>query len=213
MLFTTEQWILLAVTLIAGYLLGYASRPSARKWQRKATAQSESFTAYHTDAEDRVRAAKERAKALEAEAAALRSDREEAERTIAALRAERTAAPAPVVVRFPEGDGAVVHTEARSVYDPKREPTAETPLAQSRPDAAARDDLARIRGIDGPLGTRLSELGVQRFQDLETLSAEDEIALERRLALPAGTIARDQWRAQAALLRAGHNAEHAERFS
>ena len=32
------------------------------------------------------------------------------------------------------------------------------------------------------------------------------------IALPVGLIARDQWRAQAALLRAGNDTEHAERF-
>ena len=89
MVFTMEQFVLVAVVLVAGFLLGFASRPSARKWKRKVAAQSESFTAYHADAEDRVRAAKERAKALELEAAALRADRKEAEHEIAALRADR----------------------------------------------------------------------------------------------------------------------------
>jgi predicted flap endonuclease-1-like 5' DNA nuclease len=75
--------------------------------------------------------------------------------------------------------------------------------------SSARDELTRIRGIDDLLNTRLFGLGVVRFEDVEMLSAEDEMALEERLQLPAGTIARDQWRAQAAFFRAGRNNEPA----
>lgn len=78
--------------------------------------------------------------------------------------------------------------------------------------AAGYNDLTRIRGIDSVLNNRLFGLGVTRFADIEKLSAEDEIALEQRLNVPAGFIAREQWRDQAALLRAGNNAEHEARF-
>ena len=78
--------------------------------------------------------------------------------------------------------------------------------------AAGYNDLTRIRGIDSVLNNRLFGLGVTRFADIEKLSAEDEIALEQRLNVPAGFIAREQWRDQAALLRAGNNTEHEARF-
>ncbi|MDB5705234.1 MAG: hypothetical protein JWN66_2350 [Sphingomonas bacterium] len=78
--------------------------------------------------------------------------------------------------------------------------------------AAGYNDLTQIRGIDGVLSTRLFGLGVTRFSDIEKLSAEDEIALEQRLNVPAGFIAREQWRDQAALLRAGNTDEHSARF-
>ena len=78
--------------------------------------------------------------------------------------------------------------------------------------AAGYNDLTQMRGIDGVLSTRLFGLGVTRFADLEKLSAVDEMALELRLNVPVGFIAREQWREQAALLRAGNVAEHSHRF-
>ncbi len=78
--------------------------------------------------------------------------------------------------------------------------------------AAGYNDLTQIRGIDGVLNTRLFGLGVTRFADIEKLSAVDEMALEQRLNVPVGFIAREQWREQAALLRAGNFAEHSNRF-
>ena len=78
--------------------------------------------------------------------------------------------------------------------------------------AAGYNDLTQIRGIDSGLNNRLFGLGVTRFADIEKLSAEDEMALEQRLNVPAGFIAREQWRDQAALLRAGNVAEHSARF-
>lgn len=74
-------------------------------------------------------------------------------------------------------------------------------------------DLTRLSGIDERMQARLADFGVVRFEDIEKLSAEDEVTLELRLGLPEGFIARMEWRSQAALLRAGQDAEHAERFA
>ena len=342
MLFTTpEQFIVLAGLLLGGWLIGFASAPSPRKWKRRVREQSDSFTEYHAQAEDRVRAANQRAADLKAEADALRADHAEAERTIGALRAAAAAAPVAAVVAeheppapalapvpvAPEPPVAAIETapaivadqaemtagqvvedepvvaatpppEAPEFVEPDamseppvehapvsalehalhaepdvgitpatvhvgedREPThpeavvEDTSVEEPAPDAStpsheaehappapmtptpteaapaaigpaepempskgwfassARDDLTRIRGIDGVLNTRLFALGVVRFEDLEKLSAEDEMALEQRLALPVGYIAREQWRTQAALLRAGQDDEHAAHFA
>ena len=105
------------------------------------------------------------------------------------------AAPTPTPAFAPEGV-APVPPEAKKAWF----------------GAAGYNDLTLIRGIDGVLSTRLFGLGVTRFSDIEKLSAEDEIALEQRLNVPAGFIAREQWRDQAALLRAGNTAEHSARF-
>lgn len=90
-------------------------------------------------------------------------------------------------------------------------PKLDAPEAEPTPAIAPapRDVLTRIRGIDEALQARLSDLGIVRFEDVEKLSAQDEMALEQRLALPAGYVAREQWRPQAALLRAGQSADHA----
>ena len=69
--------------------------------------------------------------------------------------------------------------------------------------------MTRIRGIDAALATRLAEEGVTRFEDIDRLSHEEETALEQKLDLPVGEIAREQWRAQAVLLCGGRDDEHA----
>lgn len=80
--------------------------------------------------------------------------------------------------------------------------------------AQAVGTLTRIRGIDEGLAVRLAALGVSGLQDIETLSAQDEMALELRLGLAAGRIAHDQWRLQATLLARDEadSAVHAPQF-
>ena len=79
--------------------------------------------------------------------------------------------------------------------------------------SGARDDLSLIRGIGRGGETRLNELGIHRYRDITHLSAADEAALEGRMALGPGTIAREQWREQAELLTKGKIEEHGTRFA
>lgn len=224
---TPEQAVLLAVILLAGWLLGYASAPSVKAWKRKVRAQSDSFTAYHGDAEDRVRAANQRALDLKHEADALRADHAEAERTIATLRAAATApppviktvrvwapvvtAPGPVPTDAPAADPVPAASEAVLAPADGPAPIAER-VRKGWFGSTQRDDLTRVRGISGLLATRLFGVGVVRFEDIEKLSGDDELALEQRLGLPGGIIAREQWRAQAGLLRSGLDKEHEAQF-
>jgi len=269
MLFTTpEQFIVLAAVLLGGWLLGYVSAPSPKKWKRRVGEQSESFTAYHEQAQDQLRASHSRAANLTADLEALRADHAEAERTIVGLRSAAAAATPPaaapvIAVPLPvtpppaaplpspepviaaavpeEPSAAIDHTDTPPVAappstvteapaaiavepSPVHQPELEaepTEIATAAPDPAPtdrfvpspRDSLTRIRGIDDALQARLSDLGIVRFEDLEKLSAQDEMALEQRLSLPVGYVAREQWRPQAALLRAGQNADHAAHFA
>lgn len=71
-----------------------------------------------------------------------------------------------------------------------------------------RDDLSRIRGVAQQDEIRLNEAGYHRYAQVASLSAEQEAALETRLALDPGTIAREAWREQAKLLKAGNVTEH-----
>lgn len=75
-----------------------------------------------------------------------------------------------------------------------------------------RDNLARIRGVDEAREKRLNELGIKTYREIEKMSAEDESALEQRLAMSHGSIGNQGWREQAAMLRAGNEDEHAKRF-
>ena len=75
-----------------------------------------------------------------------------------------------------------------------------------------RDNLARIKGIDEAREARLNELGIKTYREIEKMTADDEAALEQRLELEKGTIASEAWREQAALLRAGNEDEHSQKF-
>ena len=130
-------------------------------------------------------------------------------------------APAPIAefvhepIIAPAPAPAIEAAPAAEVVEPA--PPVPEVAAPPRPDkawlgTAGYNDLTQIRGIDSGLNNRLFGLGVTRYADIEKLSAEDEIALEQRLSVPAGFIAREQWRDQAALLRAGNFAEHSARF-
>lgn len=75
-----------------------------------------------------------------------------------------------------------------------------------------RDNLSRIRGIDETRERQLNELGVKTYREIETMSGDEEAALEKRLGLPSGTIAGEQWREQASLLQSGSDEDHARRY-
>jgi predicted flap endonuclease-1-like 5' DNA nuclease len=129
--------------------------------------------------------------------------------------------PEPIVAPVVEAEPVAEIVEPATPVPEVTAAPAPDPIADPMPDpipdkawlgAAGYNDLTQIRGIDSVLNNRLFGLGVTRFADIEKLSAEDEIALEQRLSVPAGFIAREQWRDQAALLRAGNFAEHGARF-
>lgn len=92
-------------------------------------------------------------------------------------------------------------------------------LTEEAPGAAwrgwfgwGRDNLARIKGVDEAREKRLNELGIKTYREIEKLAPADETALEQRLDIAPGTIGEQGWREQAALLRAGNEREHAEKF-
>jgi predicted flap endonuclease-1-like 5' DNA nuclease len=96
---------------------------------------------------------------------------------------------------------------------------AVAPAADPTPDTGwrgwfgwGRDNLARIRGVGEPGEKLLNEHGIKTYRAIETLSAEEEAALEQRMGLAQGTIAREGWREQAAMLRNGDEDAHDQRF-
>ena len=127
---------------------------------------------------------------------------------VAAPPATVTEAPAAIAVDPSPGHQPELEAEPAEIAT-----AAPDPASTDRFVPTPRDALTRIRGIDDALQARLSDLGIVRFEDLEKLSAQDEMALEQRLSLPVGYVAREQWRPQAALLRAGQNADHAAHFA
>jgi predicted flap endonuclease-1-like 5' DNA nuclease len=146
MSFTANQWAILALVLVLGWLLGLLSRPSNVRWKRAVADERVA----RAEAEQRLAVANTRIVEL-----------------------ERTAHP---VV---PGTAAAVGAAA----------------------AGRREDLSLIRGVGRDRETRLNEYGIHNYRDLEGMGDRDAADAEARMGLPAGTIAREQWREQAATLR------------
>jgi predicted flap endonuclease-1-like 5' DNA nuclease len=108
-----------------------------------------------------------------------------------------------------------VATRARIAELERHQPAIAAGTAGTVAAAASgqRDDLSLIRGVDQACENRLNDAGVHRFVDLSRLSDIDAVALEGRLGVSAGTIAREEWREQAALLASGRHDEHRSRFA
>lgn len=127
--------------------------------------------------------------------------------------APAVAAPEPVQAEYVEVAPSVPIASAvpLAAAEPAPEP-APLPIKRGWFDWGKGDDLTRLRGVDGELETRLKAENVDRFSELANLNDQEEIALERRLDLPAGYIMKEQLREQARLLAAGQDDEHAQRF-
>lgn len=58
--FTTNQWIIVGLVLVLGWLLGLASRSGAGRWKRAYHEERDAHQAYRRENEERIRAANER---------------------------------------------------------------------------------------------------------------------------------------------------------
>jgi predicted flap endonuclease-1-like 5' DNA nuclease len=76
-----------------------------------------------------------------------------------------------------------------------------------------RDDLSHIHGITQQDEIALNEAGYHRFGQVAAINGEQEAALEARLGLKPGIIAREKWREQAKLLDARKYDEHAHLYA
>jgi predicted flap endonuclease-1-like 5' DNA nuclease len=158
--FTANQWAILALVLILGWLIGLLSRSGGARWRRS----------YE---EERVL-------------------RQQAESSLAAANARITELERQVA-----GHTIVPGTAA----------------AIGAAASGARDDLALIRGIGRERETRLTEIGIYSYRQVATMSDGDAADIETRLALKAGTIAYEEWREQAAMLRDRKVDEHRARYA
>jgi predicted flap endonuclease-1-like 5' DNA nuclease len=161
--FTTNQWAILFLTLVLGWLLGLLSRSGGGRWRRE----------YEREHAERL---------------ALENTHREHLQTRDARIAELERTPPAAAA----GAGAVGAT---------------------RTAPAGHDDLSLIRGIGRTGEARLNEVGIHRYEQIATLSANDEVSLEERLDLERGTIRREGWREQADLLASGRSEEQRRRWA
>ncbi|AOH84944.1 hypothetical protein AWL63_14245 [Sphingomonas panacis] len=137
---------------------------------------------------------------LNREFAAFRTQAQNRLNTLTRHAAALEASHQTIAERLGEAEARIAAFKAEAAPPPD----PEEPGDRARPGPP--DVLTRIDGIDGSIDQRLSALGITRFEDIEKLSDQDEMALELRLALPAGYITGRQWRQQAAALRAAGEA-------
>jgi predicted flap endonuclease-1-like 5' DNA nuclease len=58
--FTTNQWIIIGLVLVLGWLLGLASRSGGSKWKRAYQQERDDYVAYRAENEARIKASNER---------------------------------------------------------------------------------------------------------------------------------------------------------
>lgn len=142
--FDGNQWAIVALVFVLGWLLGLLSRGGGARWKREAAAERDARIA----AERRIEAQQERIAELERGGTGI-------------------------------GTAGAIGAAARG----------------------RRDDLSLIRGVGRERETRLNDSGLHGYRQLESLSDADAADLEARHGWASGTIAREQWREQAATLR------------
>lgn len=211
MLFSTfPQLIALIVLFFSGIFLGLGLHPGGQKWRKRFRDESNNYAQYRSNADLRFREAKARIDELERELSLAQANEVVAHR----VPVKPVIKPSTILAAATADKTPLALTTVEELPAPAQPvPTAAiaTPKTSwfSKEDA---DDLGRIRSIDPALKDRLHDLGMTQYDDITSLSALDEMALEQRLGVPVGFITREQWRDQAALLQAGKAADHAEQF-
>lgn len=99
---------------------------------------------------------------------------------------------------------------------PPLAPVAAVQTEEGKPKIAAAvgepDDLTRIKGVGPKLNDLCLSLGVKRFDQISEWSAADVAEVDQYLKIK-GRIDRDEWVAQAKLLAAGKDEEHAKLYA
>jgi predicted flap endonuclease-1-like 5' DNA nuclease len=192
---TPTQYLVLVLCLVAGWLFGLASSSGGRKWRERHHAEEIEHRRYRDETVAELKARDTRIRELEAE-----RDR--------ALRA----APVGTTGTYAAGAVPVAATAAAAATTSHTHDTQRHHEGLGGWFGWGRDNLSRIRGIDEVRERELNDRGIKTFKAIETMTADDEQALEVQLRLAPGTIAREGWREQAAMIREGRDDEHVRRW-
>ena len=184
-----------AGAFLAGLAAGYAANRRGGVWRRRFIVERDYYAAYRDQSETLLAEKLRRIAKLESQ---LESALGKAPHEPAPAPPPPEASPEPEPAPAPE-PAPIIAAEPEPLI-PAFTPMPE-PIAAEAPSPRGADvPLTRLRGVTPALAGDLAAHGIRTLRDIETLSPEDEMALEIRLELPAGYIARHQWRLQAALL-------------
>lgn len=192
---TPTQYLVLVLCLVAGWLFGLASSSGGRKWRERHHAEEIEHRRYRDETVAELKARDTRIRELEAE-------RDRALRATPVGTTGTVAGTAVPVAATTAAAAATSHT-----HDSHRHHEGLGGWF-----GWGRDNLSRIRGIDEVRERELNDRGIKTFKGIETMTAEDEQTLEVQLRLAPGTIAREGWREQAAMIREGRDDEHVRRW-
>ena len=166
--FTTNQWAIIGLVLVLGWLLGLFTMAGGRKWKQ----------GYHVERDRRIELEKQQA-TYEDRLAAHEAQSER----LAVLERERAAQDARIAEL--ERNRTVAPASSASVA-PVTSATAGSIAAAA---SGQRDDLSLIFGVGRGGEQRLNDLGLYRYRDILDLTAADDADLEGRLGLHHGEIA------------------------
>jgi len=86
------------------------------------------------------------------------------------------------------------------------------PVPQPTTAAPAASGLTQIKGLGPKLATTLADFGITQVDQIAALSPADAEALDAKLGVFRGRMARDRWIEQAKLLSAGDRAGYEAQF-
>lgn len=194
-----ETWIVAAIALLLGILLGWLvwGRALGRQ-QRVAFSLAQAQASIESGASDRTRIERELASSRD-QIKPLADEVDRLRRELA--RAQRAAEPAAVPVARPESPALGVVTPIKTIRA--------VPVKSER---SAPTDLRALKGVGDKLAARLEAVGVRDIPTLAALPGDEAQRVDAELGPFAGRIARDQLVEQARLLDEGRVTEYEARF-
>ncbi len=222
---TTLFTVLLVVGLLAGLIyFGWIRQPEEAEPPAEGSlsipAPAEPAPRRPSRAE-RARALERRAKRRAARAAAAAEATGTGVAGAAATAAEDTAGEIIGVDATPDKPGkepelsldkpAEPEPKFESDSNPSAEAIAAAPSAEES-EVPPADDLTRIKGLGPKAAMQLNSLGITRFAEMARWTPEQATAIDVRMGIFQGRMARDRWVEQAGYLARGDLAGFEEKF-
>lgn len=127
-------------------------------------------------------------------------------------RASRTEPVPPPPAPTPEPQSAPAAEPADAPVSEAPVAAVDAPLPEPPAAAGPPDDLRRLKGLGPKLEALLTGLGITRYDQIASWTAEDIARIDSQLGTFSGRIERDNWVEQAKLLAVGDIAGFEAKF-